>query len=308
MGDGTIGNVGMAAGMPANRGKAPQIKKETVEKVIKDTFTVSQEKIGKTAGKKGKTNHIENARNLIKSALKQIDEAKPDMVDAEKYAGDSMVILQEMDPHVKNINLDFIGRDVSQEGTAVRGIGDKFSAKASKGESETKEAKSDMKPVKGHIENALKELEQSDNSDRFLGSAKWELENSLTWLDYADREIIGAERNFEQGKSNIGEMKPYLDIVEMDTVETDVGRFARDLKELKSAADEDMLDAKLQSKFGGETLDSVKKYLNNALKYLEKEDTASKGQGEEKQVPSRMKDRSSLRTSVSDKHRILPGS
>jgi len=64
-------------------------------------------------------------------------------------------------------------------------------------------------------------------------------------------------------------MKPYLDIVEMDTTETDVGRFARDLKELKSAADEDLLDADLQSKFGGETLDKVTEYLNRALKHLE---------------------------------------
>jgi len=266
MGDNTIGKIGA----PSSAWKSaapPQAKKEEAAQEIKDSFVSTAAEAEKVAKTKTESDPVSNAKRLINNALKHIDAAKPDLVEAKKFADEATPFLTEMDPHIKTINLDFIGRDVSAEGTSMRKIGDKYTGKVSEGESEVKEAQLDLKPVKTNVTQALEGLNKAGKG-KSISSAKWELKNSLTWIDYANRDIKGSGRMFGHTGNSVKEMKPYLDIIEMDTVETDVGRFARDLKELKGDAQSQLLDAGLGAKFGGETLDQVKKYLNRALKYL----------------------------------------
>ena len=252
----------------AKTARVVEKKTESAAQEVKDSFVASGGKAESMEQVSVKSDPISTAKGLIKDAITHLDAAKPDLANAEKKAADAEGITGEMDPHIKAINLDFIGRDVSAQGTIMREIGGKFDKKAGEGDTSIKEAKADMKPVKDKVEQALKELDKA-GSKTSISSAKWQLENSLNWIDSANRDISMSGGGFDKGKTNIGEMKPYLDIVEMDTVETDVGRFSRDLKELKEDTVSQMIDAKLGAEFGNKGIDTIKEYLNKALKYLD---------------------------------------
>jgi hypothetical protein len=211
---------------------------------------------------------ISSAKALIEKALSGIEEARNPFAGAAKDANENREHFKEMDPSIKKINLDFIGKDVSAEGRIIRAAGNNITGHMMEGEAFSGKAEAILEKISKDVASALGLLEKSKDEKVNLADAKWQLKCAGDWLDRLVKDASMDGASFRNGKKAIEEMSPFLDIVEMDTVQTDVGRFSDDLKELRGDGDEKMIDAKVISESAPKSIDAIKGYLAKALKDL----------------------------------------
>ncbi|MDQ7826604.1 MAG: hypothetical protein RDV48_27625 [Candidatus Eremiobacteraeota bacterium] len=272
MPDGTIQNTGGMFNVPDRAAGAP-VQREAQPETQGDSFVASTpdakaaDRIARDAA------NIQAAKELLTKSLKSLEDAKPDIkdtVDTGKVTQDG---LEKMEPHFKAINLDTLvegcKKDVSGEGKAVRAAGNEAAEGVTKAEGSLNQAKADLAPIEKNIDDAMALLKKvKDRQKMSIQGALWELENGKTWMSDTNRDLRMSGKAFGNGKESLKEMVPILDIVERDTTETDVGRFSKDLKELKTGARDGIMDGWLSARGSEGTLDGVKGYLTRALNYL----------------------------------------
>jgi len=220
-------------------------------------------------GLEGDRLNIETAKTLVSEAINDLDGAKPELVSGEGKAIKARETLDTMEPHIKKIKLDFIGRDVSEEGKETRKIGQDASGYMVQGEANGTEAHKDLtsslKGIGGALEN-LEKLAKEEGDRASVAQAKWELGMAKQLLEMHTKYVGLGAKSFKSGQEKITEMGDYLDIVEMDTVETNVGYLGEDIKGLKGDAVEKMIDA--QVSVSDKSLADIRGYLEKALKNL----------------------------------------
>ncbi len=266
----TINNIRMnQVGSQSVRQK--NVGKQTSEKeqVVSDSFTPSAEETQTARESTPQKSNTQIAKDFIHSALKKIEAAKPDMVEAGKDGEDADKVLEDMTGNIKAIHMDFQS-DVSNEGKIVRDKGKKATGEMDEGKEDVTKARKDLEGLDKDIDGALNQVKKEikSNKSKFLYGAEANLKQAKEYYDWAMREVDSVDRGFKFGQKKVQDMGPYLDRIEKDTVDLDVGRFAEDLKGLKGDAREQLISVKIGSEFGNKRLDDVKGYLEKALKYL----------------------------------------
>jgi len=265
----------MVNGIPTNNmgtGSAqPVLNKEKASLAqAKEAVTGVEDKVQNLGGK-GKNSHISAAKTLIQQAMDSLNASRPDLTSAQQNGTEAEEKVLTMTPHIKSINLDYVlpsgGKDVSADGEAVRAIAGDTAAEATAAEKDIKAAAEDVAGVEKNIDDALAHLEEV-KGDRSVYGAKYELNTSKDWLEWTTTDIGRAGKYLELGKGSINEMNPFLDIIEQDTEESDVGRFADDLQELQKETRGRMMDASITAKFANENIDNINGYLTKALNHL----------------------------------------
>jgi len=128
-----------------------------------------------------------------------------------------------------------------------------------------KDLTSSLKGIGGALEN-LEKLAKEEGDRASVAQAKWELGMAKQLLEMHTKYVGLGAKSFKSGQEKITEMGDYLDIVEMDTVETNVGYLGEDIKGLKGDAVEKMIDA--QVSVSDKSLADIRGYLEKALKNL----------------------------------------
>ena len=210
---------------------------------------------------------IETAKSFIEKAIKGLDSAKPGLALSEKEAMEAEEDLEKMPPHIKKIKLDFIGKDVSAEGTIMKGIAKDAVKDMAEGDKAAKLSDKTLQEVQKDIGASIESLKGAKD-DKDAGQAMWSLNRAKDKIGLTLQYTGLLSNSFSLGEKEVGEMGDYLDIVEMDTDKTDVGRFADDLTKCKTDSQGNIIDARVTAKFCKEDLDDIKGSLEKALKYL----------------------------------------
>jgi hypothetical protein len=200
------------------------------------------------------------ARPKIDQALRLVSPARQDNASLKDVFKSAQKELEDYQGSVRAIKFDRPDKDVSAQGTALRGKAERADQQIDEGEPEQMTLEAAAKEMEELIDGALADLGKSNYR------ASEHLKSARNDLDFARDSTISTTGVSLAVASRIltSDLDPYLAEVEADAPGRDVGRFADDIEKMWQTAGSHLTNGPIYADSTERSLEKIMRHLESA--------------------------------------------